>query len=574
MGVMRNPGRRRLGLLAAGSLALAALSTPGAPAAEPTSSSTVAGNAGWVPMAYQNTSTGPDYTPQQSDTAGPQRAPYGTSSHRLVIGESTVQTELYRTGLYDGTMLSDLTRLEYSAFARRTDGAGALRTPTYLRLNVDNDGDGVRDASLFFYPANNATQQPYANDIWQQWDVVAGRINVGGDGGPAATTTLAAYAAANPASTLVNNDAGMPDGGSHALINGGYYGGAADPQIDGEYFVDRVIVGVAGQDTLYDLGGDDRRVGTVADTVLGPRHLAGWVQRSFDAGTHAVLPSSQRFVTGPAPLGDGSLRLRTGDATGPDRVEQLRTAAYDGTLLRDVRRLDYSTLERPTAGSTAVLQPVSLRLDVDNDGNGSRDAVLTYSPAANGPVLPGSWQTWDAAGGRWDVDADSGQASGVTLENYLVAHPDARIVADPAGTPAGGGVTFQVGGPGLGQADGSYYLDAMRLTTVDAASGQVESGDRFDPDPTRVDLALEQGKKRRVRLHVATGLPTPGVRVLVYRVTRSGPVRLLKDELNARGRITRLLADRYPAGTRVKLFVTVRVDGATYRSDRARITIR
>jgi hypothetical protein len=563
-------------MLAAGSLVLAALGTAGAGAAEPTAGSIIKAGGDWVAQAYQNTATGPYLTPQQSDTTGPQRAPFTTSSHRIVIGESTVQTELYRTNVYDGTPLSGITRLEYSTFARRTNGSGPDRQPTYLRLNVDNDADGVRDASLFFYPSNNLPQQAVANGVWQHWDVVAGKVSVDGDGGPTATTTLAAYATANPGSTLVNNDAKKPEGGALALINGGADGGATDTQVNGEYFVDRVIVGKAGTDTLYDFGGNVEKTGTVAIALVGPRHLAGWMQQSFDAATDANLTSTQKFVTGPAtaPSGNGSLRFRISDGSNPNRVEQLRTPAYDGSLLRDLRQLDFSTLVKPDAGNATPQTPVYLRLNIDNDGNGTRDNSLFYFPSNNGSVQQGTWQAWDADGGKWNVDGDTGPAAAVTLDNYLVAHPDAEIVNNAAGTPAGGGVTFQVGAGGAAQTNGSYFLDAIRITKVDDATGATETGTRFDLEPSHVDLAVNQGKKHRVRAHVETLPATPGVTVKVYRVTKSGPTRVLKDELNARGRITRLLADTYAAGTRLKFYVVVTVDGSTYKSDRERITIK
>lgn len=563
-------------MLAAGSLVLTTLGAAGATAAEPAATSTVTGHADWVAQAYQNTATGPYLTPQQADVTGPQRAPYGTSSHRLVIGESTVQTELYRTKAYDGTALSSITRLEYSTFAQRTTGTGPDRQPTYLRLNVDNDGDKVRDASLFFYPANNAQQQPVANGVWQQWDVANGKVSVDGDGGPAATTTLSAYATANPGSTLVNNDGGKPEGGSLALINGGADGGDTDTQANGEYFVDRVIVGKAGIDTLYDLGGNDEKAGTVANALVGPRHLAGWMQQSFDAVTDANLTSTQRFVAGPrtAPSGLGSLRFRVSDGTNPNRVEQLRTPAYDGALLRDLRQVDYSTFVKADAGNTVTQTPVYLRLNIDNDGNGTRDNSLFYFPSNNGAVQAGTWQAWDADGGKWNVDGDTGPTGAVTLDDYLVAHPDAEIVNNAGGTPAGGGVTFQVGAGGAGQTNGSYYLDAVRITKVDDATGATETGTRFDLEPTHVDLTVAQGKKHRVRAHVETLPATPGAKVLVYRVTASGPTRVLKADLNARGRITRLLDEKYAAGTKMKFFVKVVVDGATYKSDRERITIK
>ena len=46
----------------------------------PAPGATVTGSAAWVAQAYQYTENGPDYTPQQSDVPGPQRAPFGTSS--------------------------------------------------------------------------------------------------------------------------------------------------------------------------------------------------------------------------------------------------------------------------------------------------------------------------------------------------------------------------------------------------------------------------------------------------------------------------------------------------------------
>ena len=55
-------------------------------------------------------------------------APFGTSSHRIVIGESTVQTELYRTPKYDGTALSELTRLEITDVKMLTRKPAATKT--------------------------------------------------------------------------------------------------------------------------------------------------------------------------------------------------------------------------------------------------------------------------------------------------------------------------------------------------------------------------------------------------------------------------------------------------------------
>ena len=334
---------------------------------------------------------GADLDPQQQGVDGPDRAPYGTGSHRIQIGQSTVQTELYRTPDYDGTALADLTRLEYSTQAQRTAGTGDARQPTYLRVNVDNDADGTRDASLFFFPGNNADQQPVANGEWQDWDVDSGRISVDGDNGPGGTTTLAEYSSEHPASTLVNNNGGAPDGGSIALINGGSQGGSADPQTNGEYFVDRVIVGESDQDTLYDFGPDAEQDGADTSSTVDPDHAHGWAHQAYDSATDEDLSTNQKFVEGPAtpPSGGGSLRFSLSNDSNPNRIELFRTPQYDGTLVRDLRDLGYATFQRAADAGTNPQQPATLRLNVDDDGDGQRDHSLYYFPANNGTVQQG-----------------------------------------------------------------------------------------------------------------------------------------------------------------------------------------
>lgn len=474
--------RGRIGMLVAGSVVIAGLSATGAVAAEPKPNSVVAGHSSWDELAYENTSTGAYLTPQQDDVAGPQRAPYGTNSHRMTIGESTVQTELYRTDSYDGTLLADITRLEYSTLARRTSGSGADRQPTYLRINVDNDGASASvDASLFFFPANNGNQQAVVNGAWQNWDVAGGKISVDGDDGPGSTTTIAAYAAAHPTATLVNNsDAGRP-GGALALITGGASGGSTDPQANGTYFVDRVIVGEDDQDTLFDFGGNSESNGGTTAKTVSPGNLQGWKHQAYDDVNY--LNSNQQFVNGPSapPAGVGSLGFALSNDTNPDRVELFRTTRYDETLLRDLRTLEYNTFQRANAGNATSQQPVYLRLSL---GNG--DSLFFY-PANNGPVLPSTWQNWDADSGKWNVDGDTGIAGAVSLKNYLVAHPDARIVENADATaPAqpDGGVAFIVGGGGASQMNGEYFLDDITISKVDNATGSTKSGIAFDLEPT------------------------------------------------------------------------------------------
>lgn len=495
---MHSPLGRRVGMLAAGGLVISGLGLSGAAAAgDPQVGATVVGSSAWYPQAYDNFPTGGYLTPRQSDVVGPQRAPFGTSSHKITIGESSAQTELYRTNEYDGVALADLTRLEYSEFARHADG-GSDRQPVYLRLSVDNDGtddtDAI-DASLFFYPANNPGQQLVENGTWQSWDVAGGTIDVDGDNG--GTTTLAAYASAHPDAVLVNAPYDeLHDAGALSLIAGGSLAGDTDPQIKGEYFVDRVIVGENGQDTLYDFGGNAEEAGATTGLTVSPSQLQGWRHQAYDNVDY--FGSNQEFVDGPGvpPAGGGSLQSTIDSAENTDRVELFRTTQYDDTLVRDLRELSYSTYVRADVGNTTPQQPHYLRLSVDNDGDGGTDDTLFFFPANNSgqqAVANDVWQTWSAGDGLWNIGSDTGVPGAITLEDYVVAHPDATIVENgDAGFPEQprGGVAFMVGAAGENQRDAAFFLDDVTITAVDSETGTTVTGTAFDLEDTPPTLAI------------------------------------------------------------------------------------
>jgi hypothetical protein len=687
---MMSRRRQRVGALAAGSVVVCALGAPVAFAA-PAPTSEITGNADWIAQAYENTATGIYLTPQQSEVQGPARAPFGPGSHRMVIGQSTVQTELYRTPKYDGTLLEDITRLEYSTFARRTNGDGALRQPTFLRLNVSTDGDDTTDEQLFFFPANNTGQQAVANGVWQHWDVAGGVVNIDGDDGVAGAEAFEDYAAAHPTAKLVNNadaadgTATTADGGAIALITGGGNGGGTDSQANGEYFVDRVVVGVNDADTLFDLGATTGVQTTATSHVTAlPANLQGWYHEAYDAVDY--LDSNQTLVDGPGvtPAGGGSLRFSLSTATNPERVELFRTTQFDGTLVRDLRTLKFSTFQRGTGANTTPQQPVYLRLSVDTDGDGALDDSLFYAPANNGTVAQSAWQSWDAAAGVWGVDGDQGTAS-VTLAEYVVAHPDAVIVKNAYADRPGGGVAFLVGGSGANQMDGEYFLDDITIGALDAATGRTSSAKRFDldtvapavsvgdarvlegnrgavltfpvtlsramprsvavdyatvagtatagqdftatsgtltipagattgsiavkvasdkvrerheafsvkltareygtlgkavgagsirNDDTKVVLALDKATKHRVEASVKTKAPVAKATVKIFRVVKGKNVRVLKDELNKKGRLSTVLDDTFKPGKKVKLFAKVRTQSGVYVSETVRHTVR
>ena len=450
------------------------------------------GAGSWAEQAYECTSSGAYLTPQQDNVAGPQRAPFGSGSHSIQINEYTTQTELYRTAEYDGTPLAELDRLEYSSFARANDPSTQPdRQPTYLRLTVDKDGDQAADDSLFFIPANNSGQQPVANGEWQNWDVDSGQLSVNGDSGPGNTVTLQQYAENNPGATLVNNGDGSATGGSIALVTGCGMGGDTDSQRNGDYFVDRVIVGTNDADTLYDFEGpEETDQGTTMDTV-DPDSTSPWTSQAYDYQTGNTLNSNQTFVAGPGtpPLNRGSLRFTVSDDTNPNRIEQFRTEELDGRLLRDVRDLSYSTYVDGAENNTTPQQPPYLYLRVDNNGDGTDDGVLFFYPGNNAdqqPVAQDTWQTWNAGEGRWNLGGDDGPANAFTLDQYLAEHPDAVIdnnAASPSDGWSGGGVTFQVGAGGAGQTNGDYYVDDIVMSTADEDTSSTVSGTQYDLEP-------------------------------------------------------------------------------------------
>jgi hypothetical protein len=508
--------------------------------------------ADWYKQAYEDTATGEYTTPDQSDVAGPQHAPFGPGSHKMTIGQYAVQTELYRTDDFDGVNLGDLSRLEYSTLARSTAG-GPVRQPAYLRLSVDDDNNGTLDTSLFFFPSDNSDQQPVANGVWQHWDVFNGLMSVNGDSG-SGEVSLADYAAAHEDATLVNDpfDANH-DAGAVSLI-----AGDANTMTNGEYFVDRVIVGQFGQDTLFDFGPSAETDGGTTDLTVDPDHAQEWQHQAYDDA--AYLTSNQQFVTGPGtpPAGVGSLEMSLSTADNPGRVELFRTERYDGTLVRDLRTITYSTFTQANAGNDTPQQPAYLRLSVDTDGDGGTDDSLFFYPADNGTPTEGTWQTWDAGTGVWGVNDNS--AEGVTLEQYTVAHPDATIVdnEDQADiSQVDGGVAFLVGGGGAGQMDGDYFLDAIDISKVDAATGSVDAGTLFDLEPAPVAISAsltgaDNGAKAD-KLKVDAPDEASGATVKLFKVVSGARKRVATSTLNASGNRTFTVADTN--GTRYTKYI-------------------
>jgi hypothetical protein len=511
----------------------------------------------WVPIAF-DCADNSDLTPDQASVLGPQRTPYGSGSRQMQIGQFAEQTEIYRTPAYDGTPLADISRLEYSTYARQSDGAGPDRQAPYLRLTLDSNADGVRngaDDSLFFYPSNNADQHAIVNGEWQNWDVANGVVNVNGDDGPQGAMTIQAYATSHPGATLINNNGGDPTGGSIATIVGCAGGGNDDTYRNGTYNVDRVIVGDNGQDTLFDFeNGANETSDPSAQQTIDPNNMGPWAQSAFDPTQDpGDLVSNQQFVRGPGnpPLGVGSLKFTMNDNVNPNRVEQFRTDKYDGRLLRDLRGLSYWTYQHPTGSNTSPQQPVYVRINVSTDGDNTMDEQLYFSPANNGDqaaVLQNTWQRWAVFSGRFTVGGDQGPDAASTLESYLVQHPDARIVNNrvSGGTAESGGLDFQVGAAGDNQRNGEYFLDDINVRFVDAASSTNVSGTEYDLEPTipspGISISNARMKEGNVSMQnmtftVKLDKPTYKDVTLAY-TTKDGTAKAGEDYIAQSGMVT------------------------------------
>lgn len=168
-----------------------------------------------------------------------------------------------------------------------------------------------------------------------------------------------------------------------------------------------------------------------------------------------TIDSTGEFVPGPGvpPLGNGSLDLAT--PAGGDKV-WLFNYEYVDTSLSEIDAIGYSTYR--TAGS--LQQVASINIEVDYTGNGDY-TVLVFEPVYNtaqGPVVDGVWQTWDAYNDGNAIWWSSKDITGVcafdcfvTWNLILASNPDAVILG-------GFGVNQGSGNPGLQTA-----VDALAL---------------------------------------------------------------------------------------------------------------
>jgi hypothetical protein len=160
------------------------------------------------------------------------------------------------------------------------------------------------------------------------------------------------------------------------------------------------------------------------------------------------------FRTGPAspPLGTGSIELST--PTGADKVTLFN---YDerGTPLSAVSSMDYATYR--SAGTGQQVAALNIEVDVNGAAPGGF-TTLVFEPVYNtaqGAVVSGQWQAWDAYNGGQAIWWSSNPIPGAPNRDTFV--PWSTIVAQNPDAVI-------VGGYGVNQGSGNPAL----ITAVDA----------------------------------------------------------------------------------------------------------
>lgn len=204
---------------------------------------------------------------------------------------------------------------------------------------------------------------------------------------------------------------------------------------------------------------------------------AGW--GNLDTRT----PGDWELVDGPAtpPMGSGSLHLSTPDGSAKASIANVD---YAGTRLAAVDTMGYSTFRSPASTANPVQLP-SYQMGVDiNGAEEGGFATLVFEPVYNdgaqGPVVPGTWQDWDAYDGGaarwWSTRALPGVPCSfscfVPWSEIVAANPDATlsflVVNQGSGNP---GLDANVDAFSFGTPAGSTTWDFELTPPVPDADG-------------------------------------------------------------------------------------------------------
>lgn len=201
---------------------------------------------GWFEMNQANSDV--------AFVSGPAPTPLGLGSAQFSTGPSALVAPfggkpVLSTEQFDGQLLSDLDALGYWTYQSQV-------APTHphlavaIKLQVDLDGDGLRDRTLVFEPGEQVGGTgAVLQNTWQYWDAFSGRWwNTGAPLFPTFHFTLADVIQAYPNAKIVNWHNAL-EGAGFNLAAGQNSGGFWSDFIGN---ADALEVGFAGNSTTFD----------------------------------------------------------------------------------------------------------------------------------------------------------------------------------------------------------------------------------------------------------------------------------------------------------------------------------
>jgi hypothetical protein len=126
---------------------------------------------------------------------------------------------LRRAG-YTGTYLADLTEMKYSTYLEHG-------SPTVMVLQIDVNGDAVKDFNIFYSPEavyQTAGYPPIVPNTWQQWDTLNGvwHVEAATIPGVPSAPTINSLIALFPAARIIDTPPVGNDGeGVRFTVGGG-----------------------------------------------------------------------------------------------------------------------------------------------------------------------------------------------------------------------------------------------------------------------------------------------------------------------------------------------------------------
>jgi len=226
-----------------------------------------------------------------------------------------------------------------------------------------------------------------------------------------------------------------------------------------------VLAGCGSNNPASDL----RITSAVQTQISSPAAPNGW--KLFDGTSDATI----NFAQSPAPLANGgndALKFivgHNGSNLSSYDASEVDNYNHNGVKLADVTELSYWTY----IAQDQYGQAPDLALAIDSDNDGVQDDFLVFEPAYQtggyggdpvpdqGDVTLNTWQKWDATvGGWWASSAGTYGPPLVTLQTYVAAHPDAKLVNYTYNSNSYGAVSIFAGG---GWFDFVGYTDLVSI---------------------------------------------------------------------------------------------------------------